>query len=110
MPVFQSKVNDKGDEYEENRAAIACWMDEFPEIAATLLGTPPLFGGTPVSPGTIRLFINGGRLKAMLSPKNSDLALYTTIDQPEHLLACLEQNLQEGKYDWKRSTERTTPY
>jgi len=110
MSVFSRKVNDKSDEYEENRASIAVLMDEFPEICATLLGTPPLFEGTPVAPGTIRLFINGGRLKAMLSPKNSDLALYTTIQHPEHLLECLESNLQEGKYDWKKSSERTTPY
>jgi hypothetical protein len=110
MSVFSRKVNDKSDEYEENRAAIAALMDEWPEICACLLGTPPLFEGSPVAPGTIRLFMNGGRLKAMLSPKNSELALYTTIAEPEHILACLEQNLQEGKYDWKRSTERTTPY
>jgi len=82
----------------------------FPECAAVLGGTWAEDGTMETPPYGVRLFINGGVMKFMLSRKDEKLVGYGVISNPDNILGCVEEAILKDEVGWKMGSEQTIPY
>jgi len=54
-------------------------------------------------PGTVLLFVDGGRLKCCLTDKDANLVAFTSLDSLSGCLAELEALLARDQLDWRQS-------
>lgn len=88
----------KGDESfvgEEEFAA------EFPCTLEVLRGHPKTDDLPGVCPATLMFFIEGGRLKFCISPREGSRVAFGVLDDPTKGLAALELALVKGAFEWK---------
>jgi hypothetical protein len=110
MSNFLSRAGVDGNEWEEAREAAAHLRETFPQLYALFTGNEPKGDIPGVAPGGVRIFTNGGQLKAMISGKNWLNVGYLDCGKELTSLADIEAALQSGAIGWKKATERTLPY
>jgi len=110
MNVFAKNGNSAKDEYESNVQLLSKFAEKFPLVAEYLLGLPSAEAEDSVQPASVRFFLNGGRLKVQISPRNSEMSLFATIQDLTDPMEDLEKQLTDGQYEFKRGSERKIPY
>jgi len=110
MNVFAKKGNSLKAEYDSNVQLLAKFAEEFPLIAEYLLGSPDAEAEDSVQPASVRFFLNGGRLKVQISPRNSEMSLFATISVLTDPFRDLEDSLKNENFEFKRGSERKIPY
>jgi len=90
--------------------AVASIEKAFPEVSSILAGTWAEDGSAQVPPYGIRLFINGGVLKFMISRKDEKLIGYGVISNPDNILGSIEDAVLQDEVGWKMGSEQTIPY
>lgn len=81
--------------------------DQWPALSAVLAGVRTADGlKWELSPCTVSLFADCGKLKFCLSPKEGLKVAFGTIERAGEGLDGLEQALQAGHYEWKTSRRR----
>lgn len=58
--------------------------------------------GAPREPSIVLIMAEGGMFKACLSVKETDQTLWTSAEDPRHLLQNLEDCLSSSKPSWRR--------
>jgi len=71
----------------------------FPELYM-FLAAPEAFG-KPRESGSIKIFCNDGKLKALLVDPSSNSVGWTTLDPNQQLWTQLEASLSKGTIDWR---------
>lgn len=81
--------------------------DQWPALCAVLAGVRTADGlKWELSPCTISLFADCGKLKFCISPKEGLKVAFGTIDRVSDGLDGLEHALEQGHYEWKTSRRR----
>lgn len=70
------------------------------EFLTTVVWDEP--AGKPRIPGTITLFGDAGRLKAVLNDKDAEMAAFVTLDPSSGVLEALEGALLSTETDWRK--------
>ena len=83
--------------------AIAPIANKFPLIAQLLMGKWSDDGDVIRTPGSIRVFINGGRIKLQLTGQDWIKTGYVTMPEGVLDFEVIENMLADGKVDWSRS-------
>jgi len=110
MSSILDRVNMKDDPWEGAQRACAWMKDDYPETYAVLTGRPKSKDSEGVLPGSIRLFTNGGELKAVIGGKEWLMDGYIVLAHGVTILAAIEAELQQGRIGWKATTERKPSY
>lgn len=63
--------------------------------------------GSPRAVGTVRLLVEGGRLKACFNDNDTGRYGFVALDALQGLPGALERVLAGNKVDWRRSKEQT---
>lgn len=82
---------------------LAAFRDEFPLIWSIFEGRPYTATDPGRPPATIILCAEGGRLKFVVKPKHGGMVAFGTILDPSKGLQGLEDALQRGDLEWKKS-------
>ena len=112
---FLSQAMSAGDARSEAMASVAPIADKFPRLAQVLMGQWNTDGTVFRSPGSVRIFTNGGRIKVCLSGQDWIYNGYVTLPEGELSLEVLEKLLAECKVDWSKAKMKNlgstdTPY
>jgi len=110
MNVFAKNGNSLKAEYDSNVQLLVDFAQAFPHIAEYLLGSPTPEAEDSVQPASVRFFLNGGRLKVQISPRNSEMSIFATIQDLTRPMEALEADLKAGNFEFKRGSERKIPY
>lgn len=110
MNVFAKKGNTLKAEYDANVQLLVHFAGKFPLVAEYLLGSADPEAEDSVLPASVRFFLNGGRLKVQISPRNSTSSLFATIQDLTDPMEDLEKQLRQENYEFKRGTEQKIPY
>jgi len=110
MSSFLDRAITLGDEYEEAERAAKHLAEKFPCLCAVLTGIRPKGEAPGVSPGGIRIYTNGGQVKAMMSGKGWENLGYLDCGPTLTSLQDIEDALAQGKIGWKKATGQTIPY
>lgn len=99
----------KGDPYAEAKKAVGHLKDRFPMIHDVLAGYSASNGVVNRMPGSIRIFTNGGFLKAEVTGQEWLMKGYLVL--PHGLLSFeeIETELAAGNIGWSAKTERVNP-
>jgi len=100
---FLSQATGSGDARAEAMAGVAPIAEKFPCIAKVLMGQWNTDGSVFRTPGAVRIFTNGGRIKVQLSGQDWNYHGYVTLPEGELSLDVLEKLLLECKVDWSKS-------
>lgn len=103
---FLSQATGAGDLRAENAAAVAPIADKFPALARVLMGQWNSDGTLFRSPGSIRLFTNGGRIKVMLWGQDWTYNGFVTLPEGEISLELIEKLIIESKVDWAKAKDQ----
>jgi len=76
---------------------------EFPALFELLAATTQ--DGKPRESASVTIYVDQGRLKAIVSDKSSKMTYFTTLSGSCHALAELDRNIQDGKGDWRKQKE-----
>lgn len=88
------KESEKSEDYQS-------LAEEFPAVAAFLLGRPIGHPDGAECKGTIQIFLDSGKLKFCLSPKVGRDVAFGTIPDPTQPMESLEAQIVKGAYEWK---------
>lgn len=84
--------------------------EAYPNIATLLLGVPGKASGTwDTPPHTVVIFVEGGRLKAIVGAGDENPKFFTTVNQLEGFLDDLELCLETNKGEWKPAKGKNGP-
>lgn len=100
---FLSQATGAPDQRAEAAQAIAPIADKFPCLSRVLLGQWNDDGTVHRSPGSVRIFTNGGRIKVMLWGQDWTYNGYLTLPEGELSLEVIERMLKECKTDWSKA-------
>lgn len=110
MSSFLDRAATAGDEYEEAEKAAAHLQAAFPCVYQVLTGVRPKGELPGVAPGGIRIYTNGGQVKAMISGKGWENIGYLDCGPTLTSFKEIEDAISQGKIGWKKATGQTIPY
>lgn len=110
MATWKQRYKTPTDGKEAFLKAVAPIEKLFPEVASVLGGTWAEDGTMEVPPYGVRLFINGGVMKFMISRKDEKLVGYGVISNPDNILGSVEDAILNDEVGWKTGSEQTIPY
>jgi hypothetical protein len=101
MSTFEQAFKGNPNPLTENDSWTAPLSTKYPEVTNALEGTPGWKPGKDGLPAmTLMLFSKDGRLKAMLSSKESLRGWSVTLDATEDVLGAVEAAMAAGKGEW----------
>lgn len=110
MSDLFARAMSKADAFAEAKAAIGWMRETYPFLHDILAGCRGSNGGVDRSPGSVRLFTNGGELKAEVTGMEWVMRGYLVIPKGDLTMALIEKELAEGRIGWSAKTERKPTY
>lgn len=110
MGSLFDKAMGGGDLYEEAYKVCTKFREEFPQLADIIGGSKGKSGVVDRSPGSVRLFANGGELKAEITGTEWVMRGYLVIPQGVPCFISIEKELAAGRIGWGTKTERKNRY
>lgn len=100
------RATEKGDIFEEAEMAVRTLKTEFPHLHDLLCGKKG--NGTTADrlPGSLRLFTNGGELKAEITGPEWVMKGYLIVPKEDMSFRAIEEQLSSGKIGWSVKTDR----
>jgi hypothetical protein len=83
------------------------YLGDFKEILEFLCSVSPE-GVLLRAPGSLMVFVEGGKWKAKLKDKEEGLYCFVSADGPDGLLEAVEKGLADGTHDWRVDQEYTS--
>lgn len=115
MSDLLTRAMSSADPWDEAAKAIS-WLEKpFPNLHSLLAGRREKDKVMAVLPGSVRLFSNGGELKAEFTGPEWIMKGYLVLPKEVTILESIETELSEGRIGWSVKGERTnnsqkTPY
>lgn len=106
MSDLFSRAMSKGDPYEEASKAVSELKSAFPYLHDVLAGSKANGSGVDRLPGSLRLFTNGGELKAEITGQEWIMRGYLLIPKGLLTFEAIEAELAAGRIGWTVKTER----
>lgn len=103
--IFDEAMAD-GDMFEEARASVEHLRENCPLLADLLGGTKGKAGVVDRSPGSVRLFSNGGVLKMEISGIEWTRVGYLVVPKEIKHFSHTEALLESAKISWSKKRER----
>lgn len=83
------------------------FVEAYPTISEALRGdSPQSRGDGGIPPCTINLFVEGGRVKFVLIPKDWPRVAFGCLGDPVKGFDALESELVRGRVEWKKTKAR----
>lgn len=109
MPSIFDEAMGESDLFEEARRSVDHLRPDCPLLADLLGGTKATSTSVERSPGSIRLFSNGGVLKMEISGIDWTRKGYLIVPTEITRFSLTEALLESGKISWSKKTERVNP-
>jgi len=110
MSDLFSRVMEKGDTIAEAQAACVKIKEKFPYLHDILAGFRGTNGKSDRNPGSVRIFTNGGEIKAEVTGREWVMRGYLILPEKNLSFEAIEAELAAGKIGWATNTERKLPY
>jgi len=107
MSDLFARAMTKGDPWEESRKAVGWMRETYPFLHDVLVGSPPSVTLAQRLPGSVRMFTNGGELKAEITGAEWVMRGYLVLPRGVLTIEAIEKELSEGKIGWSAKTEQT---
>jgi len=110
MSDLFSRAMEKSDGIAEAQKACSKIKEKFPYLHDILAGFRGTNGKSDRNPGSVRIFSNGGELKAEVTGKEWVMRGYLLLPEGNLSFENIEAELAAGKIGWSANTERKIPY
>jgi hypothetical protein len=110
MSDLFARAMTKGDVFVEASNAVGWMKDVYPFLHQVLAGNHGSNGAVDRHPGSVRLFTNGGELKAEVTGMDWVMRGYLVIPKGFLTVELIEKELAEGRVGWSAKTERKPTY
>lgn len=115
MSDLLNRAMSSADPWQEAAKAISWLEREFPNLHTLMSGRPEKEKQVAVLPGSVRLFTNGGELKAEFTGPEWIMKGYLVLPKEVTILENMEKELAAGRIGWSVKGERPnssskTPY
>ena len=107
MPDMFSRAMSKDDPFDQARAAIEWMKLVYPCLHDVLAGYRSNGTGIDRLPGSLRLFTNGGELKAELTGPDWLMRGYLVVPKGLLTIEAIEEEIKAQRIGWSVKTERT---
>ena len=101
MGSFLDRATQAGDQYGDALKACEPYLSKYPCLHAILAGEKPTPTNPGREPGSVRIFTNGGEMRASIGGKNWLYTGYLELPQRVMTLADIEDALKAEKIGWK---------
>lgn len=106
MSDLLSRAMSKGDPWDEASKAVGWLKENFPFLHQVLAGQREKEKVVAALPGSVRLFSNGGELKAEITGPEWVMKGYLVLPKEVTILENLEKELADGRIGWTVKTDK----
>lgn len=110
MSVYANLVSGGTGDRESLKKVLKAFTDVHPTIAEVLVGLAANGQNPEVLPGKVTFWVESTGMQCSISPKEGEICVFVTIDDPLTPWISLESALTSGRFNLRKTTKRVIAF